>query len=132
MTDQCLSKRRKAQISCVCDMNESILTGSSYLASVLFLPVKMHDSQVTTKTLPIERLGVPVSGRCVQHIRVVWRGWSVGRCEIKCEIKQMPALRLVGVCYSGIPRRSLCGPASSENILRYINRSLLMPYCILA
>lgn len=54
MTDQCLLKRWEAQISCVYDMNGSILTSSSCLASVLFLPVKMHDSQVAVKTLPIE------------------------------------------------------------------------------
>lgn len=71
-------------------------------------------------------------GRCAQHIWAVWKGWSVGRCEIKCEIKQVASLRLVGVCYSGIPRRSFCGPMSSENILTdscwcHINAS-----CILA
>lgn len=62
-------------------------------------------------------LGVLDLGRCAQHIQAIWKGWSVGRCEIKCEIQQMPAWRLVGVCYSGIPRHSFCGPASSENIL---------------
>lgn len=72
------------------------------------------------------------SGRCAQHIWAVWKGWSVGRCEIKCEIKQVAALRLVGVCYSGIPRCSFYGPMSSENILTdpcwcHINAS-----CILA
>lgn len=54
-------------------------------------------------------LGVLDLGRCAQHRQAAQRGWSVGRCEIKCEIEQVPALRLVGVCYSGIPRRSFCG-----------------------
>lgn len=42
------------QISCVYDMNGNILTNSSCIDSVLFLPAKTHDSQVAAKTIPIE------------------------------------------------------------------------------
>lgn len=49
-----LLKRWEAQISCVCDMKGSTLKSSSYLASVLFVPGRMCDSQVAVRTLSIE------------------------------------------------------------------------------
>lgn len=115
VADQCLSTRWEAQINCVCDMNGSILTSSTYLASVLFHAIRTCDSQVAVKTLPIEleAWGPGFRQMCSAYTSCL----SVGRCEIKCEIEQVAALRLVGVCYSGIPRCSFCGPASSENIL---------------